>query len=104
MPARPRIDLDGVTLLDASGSTDQVIAVMRHRTKQGLVVLVPESADTLVPWANIKEAQIDLAEGSIKILLDPKYVAQENWLRGVDQLKGQWMDRLQLDAKDLGLG
>ena len=103
MPGRPRIDLDGLTLLDASKPLSQVIAILRYRTTQGLVMLVPESADVLVPWEHIEQAKVDLELGTVEIRLNADFVAKENWLRGANDLKGEWMDRVQLDAERLGV-
>src|ERR1700722_1913484 len=78
MNARPRIDLDGVSLVDAA-KPPMVIAVFRYRTAEGLVLLIPESADILVPWEHVDEAALDLMAGTVRIVLRPSYVERQNW-------------------------
>lgn len=70
-----------------------VVAIFRYRTTEGLVLLVPESADVLVPWAHVKAAAVDLAAGTLRIELEPSYVDRQNWLRGARVLVGSWTDR-----------
>jgi hypothetical protein len=93
---RPRIDLDGVALVDAA-SPPMVVAIFRYRTRDGLVLLVPESADVLVPWEHVEEASVDLASGQLRVRLRAPFVARETWLRGAHVLVGEWTDRLVLD-------
>ncbi len=100
MSARPRIDLDGVTLTDED-NPKMVIAVMRWRTKQGLVLLMPESGDFLVDWTDVASTSLDLQTGRVRIELVDDFVASQNWLRGAKVLVGDWIDRLQLDAAAL---
>jgi hypothetical protein len=103
MPAaRPRIDLDGVPLQDETNDK-MVLAVFRYRTTEGLVLLVPESAELLVKWTQVSAAEIDLINGTIRVEFDPGFVAKEHWLRGATTLVGRWMDRLEIGAKDLGV-
>ncbi len=90
--SRPRIDLDGVAL-HAEGNPHMVVAIFRYRTTDGLVLLIPESADVVVPWAQVKAASLDLASGDVRVQLDERYVRGENWLRGATTLVGKWMDR-----------
>jgi hypothetical protein len=90
---RPRIDLDGVALVDPERPGSNVIAVFRHRTTEGLVILMPESGELVVPWAVVQSAALDLASGALRIDLDPRYTAQEVWLRGAKSLTGRWLDR-----------
>jgi hypothetical protein len=90
--ARPRIDLDGVSLVDAA-RPPMVVAIFRYRTTDGLVLLVPESADVLVPWAHVESAAIDLGAGTLRIALEASYVERQNWLRGARVLLGTWTDR-----------
>jgi hypothetical protein len=92
MSARPRIDLDGVHLV-AEDNPDMVIAILRYRTTTGLALLMPESADFVVDWEHIEEAQLDLASGSVRVVFTPGFVAAHNWLRGSRVLVGQWVDR-----------
>lgn len=92
MPARPRIDLDGVSLVDEK-RPPMVVAIFRYRTSEGLVLLVPESADVLVPWAHVESAGVDLASGELHIGLRADYVERETWLRGARSLVGTWTDR-----------
>ena len=92
MGARARIDLDGVTLRDPE-SLGSAIAIFCRRTTGGLQLLIPESADFLVPWDCIKNAHIDMVTGGIRITFAEGYVAQNHWLRGAHTLEGQWLDR-----------
>jgi hypothetical protein len=93
---RPRIDLDGVALVDAA-SPPMVVAIFRYRTREGLVLLVPESADVLVPWSHVDEASVDLVSGQLRVRLREDFVAREPWLRGARLLVGEWTDRVVLD-------
>lgn len=95
MPARPRIDLDGVALA-AEGGDGQVIALLRRRTRDGIVLQVPESAEVLVSWADVERAGVDLATGRVTVRLGPAVVARCAWLRGAARLSGTWVDRLEL--------
>lgn len=90
--SRPRIDLDGVAL-HAESDPHMVIAIFRHRSTDGLVLLIPESADVVVPWPDVKRASLDLASGDVRLELDADYVRGQNWLRGATTLVGRWMDR-----------
>jgi hypothetical protein len=92
MSQRPRIDLDGVTLSDVDNPY-MPLAVFRYRTVEGLVLLVPESAEVLVPWRDIEEARLDLLRGELRIRFRPEVVARENWLRGAESVTGDWLDR-----------
>ena len=95
---RPRIDLDGVALVDAaSPPVNGVVAIFRYRTRDGLVLLVPESADVLVPWEHVEEASVDLVSGRVRVLLREPFVAREAWLRGARTLVGEWTDRVLLE-------
>jgi hypothetical protein len=95
MTQRPRIDLDGVTLHDANNPY-MPLAVFRFRTTEGLVLLVPESADVIVPFSVIENAELDLKKGELRIRLAESYVAKESWLRGAQELTGEWLDRFVL--------
>jgi hypothetical protein len=92
MQGRPRIDLDGVALNDES-KPYMVVAIFRYRAVEGLCLLVPESTDVLVPWAEVESAALDLVNGDVRVVLRPEYVAAQNWLRGARTLVGRWMDR-----------
>lgn len=92
MSQRPRIDLDGVTLTDVDNPY-MPLAVFRFRTTDGLVLLVPESADVLVSFADIEHAALDLVRGELRIRFKPEYVAKQNWLRGARELTADWLDR-----------
>ena len=59
MAGRPRIDLDGVALADERDDT-MVLAIFRYRTREGLVLLMPESGEFLVPWSVVDGAEVDL--------------------------------------------
>src|SRR4051812_9698417 len=91
MQARPRIDLEGVALSDER-TPYMVVAIFRYRTTEGLVLLIPESADVLVSWTDVVEAGLDLKTGRVRIRLDDGYVASQNWLRGASLLVGEWTD------------
>jgi hypothetical protein len=93
---RPRIDLDGVSLADES-APQMVVAIFRYRTVEGLVLLVPESADVLVPWEHVEQAAVDLASGRVTLRLAEAYVARQSWLRGARTLVGTWTDRILYD-------
>jgi hypothetical protein len=97
MTGRPRIDLDGVSLVDEK-NPPMVIAVFRHRTTEGLVLLVPESADVLVPWEHVTETTLDLRAGTVKVVFVPEYVERQNWLRGARTLVGSWTDRFVMSS------
>ena len=97
MPGRPRIDLDGVALHDEA-NPHMVIAIFRYRATEGLVLLIPESADVLVEWSHVKEAALDLANGAVRVRLDPAWVPSQNWLRGATTLLGRWMDRFTMSS------
>ena len=93
MKARPRIDLDGIPLY-RDGGDGGMLAVMRYRTTEGLELLMPESGDFLIPWAHIKDAQVDLTTGCLRIEFDADWASHENWLRGATVLVGAWTDRM----------
>jgi len=92
---RPRIDLDGVALFDPE-NPHMVVAIFRYRTKAGLVLLVPESADVTVPWDVVEAAGLDLKSGRVEVRLAASFVAREHWLRGARVLLGRWIDRIEL--------
>jgi hypothetical protein len=92
MAAPLRIDLDGVALVsEANPST--VLAIFRARTTEGITLLMPESAEFNVAWEHIESAQLDLAQGDVRLSFKAQYVASMNWLRGSETLIGKWMDR-----------
>jgi hypothetical protein len=93
---RPRIDLDGVSLVDET-APPMVVAIFRYRTAGGLILLVPESADVLVPWDHVEDARVDLLRGTLTIALAAGYVAEQSWLRGARRLVGTWTDRVLLE-------
>lgn len=96
MHARPRIDLEGVALADERNPY-MVIAIFRYRTTDGLVLLIPESADVVVSWADVLEAGLDLKTGRLRLHLRDAYVASQNWLRGATVLVGEWTDRFRME-------
>ncbi len=96
MSQRPRIDLDGVSLVDAKGPP-MVLALFRYRTTEGLVLVLPESADLLVPWKDVEETVLDLKNGTLVVRFTDAFVASHNWLRGVKTLTGTWTDRLLME-------
>ena len=89
---RPRIDLDGVTLLDAA-SPNRPLAVFRYRTVRGLVLLIPESGDFVVAWEHVASSTLDLAQGELLIRFTPEFAAKSHWLGGATALRGRWIDR-----------
>ncbi|HJZ87458.1 MAG TPA: hypothetical protein VKN99_19925 [Polyangia bacterium] len=93
--ARPRIDLDGVALFDPD-NPHMVVAIFRYRTTEGLLLLIPESADLLVPWTEIEKTVLDLRSGLVHVRFREGYVAAQNWLRGARELSGTWTDRVTL--------
>jgi len=93
MATRPRIDLDGVSLVDESGPS-MVLAVFRYRTTEGLILLLPESADLLVPWDGIEATALDLKAGTLRVTFTKEYAGRQSWLRGARVLAGTWTDRL----------
>jgi len=93
--ARPRIDLDGVTLTDPA-KDGGALAVFRRRTTAGVVLLIPESADLTVPWEDVEAAEVDLVAGRLSLRFTAGYAAHQNWLRGARELVGAWTDRLVL--------
>ena len=92
MNPRPRIDLDGVPLVDEA-RPPMVLAVFRYRTAEGLALMVPESADVLVPWEHVETAALDLTAGTVRIALRAAFVERQSWLRGARTLVGSWTDR-----------
>ena len=97
------MDLDGVTLHDAAGGDGHPLAVLRYRTTPGLVLLIPESADFLVPWSDLEEVGLDLRSGEVRVRIGEDYARVNHWLRGARELVGQWTDRCELDPEALGL-
>jgi hypothetical protein len=100
---RPRIDLDGVSLVDAKGP-GMVLALFRYRTTEGLVLVLPESADLLVPWAHVEETALDLKNGTLVVKFTEPYAASQNWLRGATTLTGTWTDRLLMSGSAAAKG
>jgi hypothetical protein len=95
MQARPRIDLEGVALSDERNPY-MVIAIFRYRTTDGLLLLIPESADVLVSWSDIESSELDLKTGRLRVRFTEGYVAAQNWLRGARTLVGEWTDRFKM--------
>ncbi len=87
---RMRIDLDGVELKDANG---RVVAIVRWRTTNGLVLRLPESVDVSVPWNLIEGAPLDLASGRIRLLFKADARNTLKWLQSATELEGEWLDR-----------
>ncbi len=92
MNPRPRIDLDGVSLVDEA-RPPMVLAIFRYRTADGLALLIPASAEVLVPWEHVEEARLDLFAGTVRIAFRPAYVDRQSWLRGARAVTGTWTDR-----------
>ncbi len=100
MAGRPRIDLDGVSLADERDDT-MVLAIFRYRTTEGLVLLMPESGEFLVPWSALEAADVNLPTGGLTVRFKPDYARGKAWLRGATVLTGRWVDRLQMEASEL---
>lgn len=100
MDRRPRIDLDGVTLHDPDGPS-AAVAIFRYRTVEGLVLSMPESADIVVPWDEVEEAELSLANGRLRVRFRESFAQSANWLGGVRTLEGAWTDRLTMHRDDV---
>ena len=100
MNKRPRIDLDGVTLSIPDGPS-AAVAIFRYRTVEGLVLSMPESADIVVGWENVEQADVSLSSGTITVSFTEAFANGANWLGGVRTLRGQWTDRLTLKRTDI---
>ncbi len=100
--SRPRIDLNGVPLVNADKPDGATILIFRYRTTDGLIVLIPESADELIPWASVEAASLDLASGRVQGRVEPAFAQAHPWMRGAVRLEGQWTDRLAMTAEDVG--
>ncbi|HEY2747612.1 MAG TPA: hypothetical protein VGL86_23485 [Polyangia bacterium] len=92
---RLRFDLDGIPLDDEEGRTT---AILRFRTKTGLVLALPESVDVIVPWGDLAEASVDLQRGRIVIRFADAARARHRWLGAARVLSGAWTDRGELEA------
>lgn len=95
MAERFRLDLDGVELKDGNG---RVVCILRWRTVQGLVLRLPESVDTIVPWRLVAESVLDLQGGTVRVRFAPDAGREISWLQGWSELNGQWTDRAELEA------
>lgn len=95
MAERFRLDLDGVELKDGNG---RVVCILRWRTVQGLVLRLPESVDTIVPWRLVAEAALDLRGGTARVRFQPGAARELPWLQAWSELAGQWTDRADLEA------
>ncbi len=100
MDKRRRIDLDGVTLSDPDGPA-AAVALFRHRTVEGLLLSMPESADIVVAWDDIESADLSLVTGKLTVRFAEAYAAKANWLGGVRTLEGRWTDRLKIRRADV---
>jgi hypothetical protein len=93
--ARLRFDLDGIPLDDEEGRTT---AILRFRTTQGLVLALPESVDVTVPWGDLAEASVDLAQGRVTVRFAEPARARHRWLGAACVLSGAWTDRAVLES------
>ncbi len=93
MKSRPRIDLDGVPLVDPDRGGSNALAIFRYRTREGLILLMPESADFTVPWERVAECAVDLVSGEVRVAFHAEWAKSQNWLRGGHRLVGEWTDR-----------
>jgi hypothetical protein len=100
MDRRPRIDLDGVTLSDPDGPS-AAVAIFRHRTVEGLVLSMPESADILVPWKDVAGADLSLVSGRLRLSFTSEFAESANWLGGLRTLEGRWIDRVAIHHADV---
>ncbi|MCA9566085.1 MAG: hypothetical protein KC561_21460 [Myxococcales bacterium] len=101
MSTRPRFDLDGIPL--KRPEKPGTLAVLRFRTTEGLVLLMPESADFLVPWNHLDDVHVDLKAGTVRVVFGEGYAESQNWLNGSRVLIGTWVDRVKLELDALGL-
>lgn len=90
---RLRIDLDGVPLADENG---RVTAIFRFRTRDGIILNLPESIDVTVPWSALASAELDLCNGRIRLRFTPEARRELRWLSGAETLAGEWTDRGEL--------
>lgn len=90
---RLRVDLDGVPLHDERG---RVTAIFRFRTRDGLMLNLPESVDVLVPWAAIASADLALRTGRLRLEFTSAGARDLRWLSGAKVLTGEWTDRADL--------
>lgn len=95
MAERFRLDLDGVELKDGNG---RVVCILRWRTVQGLVLRLPESVDTVVPWRLVAEAALDLRGGTARVRFQAGAARELPWLQAWSELTGQWTDRADLET------
>lgn len=98
MSERFRLDLDGVELKDGNG---RVVCILRWRTVQGLLLRLPESVDTIVPWRLVAEAALDLQAGTVRVRFAPGAAKELPFLQAWTELSGQWTDRATLEAPPL---
>jgi hypothetical protein len=87
---RLRIDLDGVPLSDENG---RVTAVFRYRTRDALILNLPESIDVRVPWSLLESADLDLRTGRLRLAFTEAALRELRWLSGHRILQGEWLDR-----------
>ena len=92
MTKRPRIDLDGIPLHDETNAY-MTVAIFRFRTTEGLVFLIPESAEVLVGFEDVESATVSLADANVRIRFREGFVEKQPWLRGARTLVGEWLDR-----------
>jgi len=93
MVERLRIDMDGVPLADEGG---RVTAIFRFRTRDGILLNLPESIDVLVPWTQLTSASLDLRTGGIRLEFTQEGSQKLGWLSGARVLVGEWTDRGEL--------
>lgn len=91
---RIRLNLEGVTLRDEKG---RVTAAFRYRTRSGIVVNLPESVDVTITWDHIQACAVDLRSGELFIRLKPGMAERHSWLHGSHELRGEWIDRVELE-------
>lgn len=96
MKSRPRIDIEGVALVDANKPLS-IVAIFRHRTTHGLTLQMPEAGELFVPWSALRSVRVDLVDGRVHVEFEPDYTASQSWLRGATHVEGNWLDRLTLE-------
>jgi hypothetical protein len=90
-----RLDLDGVPLADENG---RVTALFRFRTRDGLILKLPESVDVFVPWALVIRADLDLRTRRLELAFTPDGTRELRWLSGARALSGEWTDRGEIEG------
>jgi hypothetical protein len=91
---RIRLDLEGIALHD---DADRLFATFRYRTRNGLILNLPESVDVTIPWADIAHCHVDLVSGELVLRFKETHLERYAWLGGKRELRGHWIDRIEVD-------